>query len=430
MESHGRAAERLVDERIRAALPADAFGLYPNAEWLGSMREGGPPRDGEADLVIVHAEHGILVLETKSGTPSRDHAGHWWIGNLALDRDPFTQAKDSKHQLVRKLAELADWPPRTEPRAGHAIALPDVDLASLPRGHVLLGADAPRELVLDAEALETPASIRRWVEGAFAYWLGDGSKGVAARCSRRPSRRRAPRPDLGAPSSRARAHRGRPGGAPRDQPRAGAHRQPDEDPAPARGRGPGGKREVDARRRESPPAGARGVPDAPGLLQPAPRDEPHPRARGGAGPGGPRRDDVPPPVRAARHRGGRPPGAPRPDPAGLVGRDAPGRAGGGDRRAARPALPRGRRRRGPGLRGPLVRAPAAPARRSRATSSGSSTTRARRSSGPTSWPGSASSATSSSRTTATRSRSPRSPAASIAAARKSPRSGRPAGGTR
>ena len=26
MESHGRAAERLVDERIRAALPADAFG--------------------------------------------------------------------------------------------------------------------------------------------------------------------------------------------------------------------------------------------------------------------------------------------------------------------------------------------------------------------------------------------------------------------
>ena len=71
MESHGRAAERLVAERLRAALPADAFGLYPNAEWLGSMRDGGPPRDGEADLVIVHADHGILVLEVKSGIPSR-----------------------------------------------------------------------------------------------------------------------------------------------------------------------------------------------------------------------------------------------------------------------------------------------------------------------------------------------------------------------
>jgi hypothetical protein len=178
MESHGKAAERLVVERVRAALPADAFHLYPNAEWLGPMRDGGPPRDGEADLVIVHTDHGILVLEVKSGIPSRDHAGRWWIGGRELDRDPFTQAKDSKHQLVRKLADMADWPPRTEPRAGHAIALPDVDLASLPRGHVLLGADAPRELVLDAEALETPESIRRWVEGAYAYWLGDGTKGV------------------------------------------------------------------------------------------------------------------------------------------------------------------------------------------------------------------------------------------------------------
>ena len=178
IEPRGKAAERLVTERVRAALPADAFHLYPNAGWLGSMREGGPPRDGEADLVIVHAGHGILILEVKSGIPSRDHAGRWWIGDRAMDRDPFTQAKDSKHQLIRKFAEMADWPPRTEPRAGHAIALPDVDLASLPRGHVLLGADAPRELVLDAEALETPESIRRWVERAYGYWLGDGSRGA------------------------------------------------------------------------------------------------------------------------------------------------------------------------------------------------------------------------------------------------------------
>jgi hypothetical protein len=85
-----------------AAAEAAAFGLYPNAEWLGSMRDGGPPRDGEADL----------------------------------------------------------------------------DLASLSRGHVLLGADAPRELVLDSEALETRESIRGWVERAYAYWLGDGTRGA------------------------------------------------------------------------------------------------------------------------------------------------------------------------------------------------------------------------------------------------------------
>jgi hypothetical protein len=119
VESHGKAAERLVSDRVRAALSADAFGLYPNAEWLGSMRDGGPPRDGETDLVIVHADYGVLVLEVKSGVPSRDHAGRWWIGGRELDRDPFTQAKQSKHQLVRKLTDMAGWPPRTEPRAGH-----------------------------------------------------------------------------------------------------------------------------------------------------------------------------------------------------------------------------------------------------------------------------------------------------------------------
>jgi hypothetical protein len=74
---------------------------------------------------------------------------------------PLGGRRHVKHQLARKLTDMADWPPRTEPRAGHAIALLEVDLASLPRGHVLLGADAPRELVLDAEALETPGSWRR-----------------------------------------------------------------------------------------------------------------------------------------------------------------------------------------------------------------------------------------------------------------------------
>ena len=178
MEAHGKAAERVVFERVRAALPAADFHLYPNAEWLGPMRDGGPARDGEADLVIVHEDLGILVLEVKSGAPTRDQAGRWWIGGHELSRDPFEQAKDSKIQLVRKLEAMPDWPPRTYPRAGHAIALPEVDLASLPRGHAFLGADAPPELVLDAETLEDPAAIRRWVEAAYAYWLGDGTKGA------------------------------------------------------------------------------------------------------------------------------------------------------------------------------------------------------------------------------------------------------------
>ena len=78
---------------------------------------------------------------------------------------------------MKKLRELPDWPPHLEPRAGHAVAFPDVDLASLPKGHVLLGADAPADIVLDAAKLATPESVRHAVDRATAFWIGDGSRG-------------------------------------------------------------------------------------------------------------------------------------------------------------------------------------------------------------------------------------------------------------
>ena len=180
--TRGEEAERRVEERLREALPP-AYHLYPNVAWTGPMRDRGPAEDGEADLVIAHPEHGILVLEVKAGEPSRDRNGRWWLGPIQLDRSPFEQAMRSQKQLVRKLVSLPGWPSergidhRAEPHAGHGVAFPDVDLASLPPGHVLLGADAPQEIVFDATALETPEGARAWVERAFAYFLGDGVRG-------------------------------------------------------------------------------------------------------------------------------------------------------------------------------------------------------------------------------------------------------------
>jgi len=180
--TRGEEAERRVEERLREALPP-AYHLYPNVNWTGPMRDHGPAEDGEADLVIAHPEHGILVLEVKAGEPSRDGQGRWWLGPIQLDRSPFEQAMRSQKQLVRKLVSLPGWPSdrggdhRAEPHAGHGVAFPDVDLASLPAGHVLLGPDAPTEIVLDATALETPEGARAWVERAFAYFLGDGVRG-------------------------------------------------------------------------------------------------------------------------------------------------------------------------------------------------------------------------------------------------------------
>ena len=175
--TRGEDAERLVEERLRAALPDPAYRLYVNVNWTGPVKDYGPARDGEADAVITHPEHGLLVLEVKSGEPSIDPAGHWHLGPYELKVSPFEQAKTSKYFLRAKLVDLPDWPRDVDPPAGHAVAFPDVDLESLPRGHSLfgLGADAPTDLVLDAHTLETTDGIQHWLDHVFEYWHGDGS---------------------------------------------------------------------------------------------------------------------------------------------------------------------------------------------------------------------------------------------------------------
>jgi hypothetical protein len=64
--TRGEDAERLVTERLRAALPPE-YRLYPNVEWTGPMRDGDRPR---------------------------------------------TARQRSQHQLVRKLESLPTWPER------------------------------------------------------------------------------------------------------------------------------------------------------------------------------------------------------------------------------------------------------------------------------------------------------------------------------
>ncbi len=93
-----------------------------------------------------------------------------------MSRSPFRQAEENKHDLVRTLAGILAIDQR-DLRAGHAVAFPDADLATLPRGHALLGPDVTREIVLDAAALETPATTRTAIEQAWTWWTGDGTHG-------------------------------------------------------------------------------------------------------------------------------------------------------------------------------------------------------------------------------------------------------------
>src|SRR5262245_7459938 len=126
----GVPAERLVQERIAAALP-DGARCYSNVRFIARTREHGPAHDGEADVVVVHPDHGLLVLEVKAGAPSRDKHGRWFLGSRELPRSPYAQAEAAKHDLKRAIEALPGWQAGHELRTGHAVAFPDVDLASL-----------------------------------------------------------------------------------------------------------------------------------------------------------------------------------------------------------------------------------------------------------------------------------------------------------
>lgn len=170
----GTTAEQLVIQRVRNALPPD-YRVYRNVQWVSRSRVGGPARDGETDLVIAHPERGLLIVEVKGGTIRRDGQGRWYSGSNELTQPPFEQARSSKYAILGKLREDREWGPAMDPRAGHAVSFPDVDLRTLPAGARVLGPDAPRELILDGTALETPGSTAASVERAYDYWIGDGA---------------------------------------------------------------------------------------------------------------------------------------------------------------------------------------------------------------------------------------------------------------
>jgi hypothetical protein len=166
--------ERLVEERLRAVLrPYER--LYPNVRWIAPSRPGGPPRNGESDLVLVAGERGmLLVIETKSGPIRRDGFGRWHIVGRDLDQSPFRQAETGAHALADKIRSDPEW--RGAPlREIQAVAFPEVDRVSI-GGQRELGPDEPRTLIIDRADLSTEATARRALSRILDFWSGDGSR--------------------------------------------------------------------------------------------------------------------------------------------------------------------------------------------------------------------------------------------------------------
>lgn len=175
-------AERTIYQVLRDKLADNVLVLHSLE--LVIQKEGAPPNDAEADFVIFDPTRGFLVIEVKGGGITYDGNDRKWC---SLDRygfaheisDPFRQARNAKHEILRNLKSSKMWGPAGMPRIdiGHAVVFPDLlDVRAL------TGPDRPAALIGSKSSL---TDIKSWLEGVYRYWSNDslsrpmGAKGMA-----------------------------------------------------------------------------------------------------------------------------------------------------------------------------------------------------------------------------------------------------------
>lgn len=182
-----RDAECEMYEALRDQM-GDDWRVFGWVSWVlkkpfSAQRQEDGARDGEADFVLAHAEHGIVVLEVKGGVIGFDAAEARWTstareGHVHTIKDPFEQARKNRHNLERKLAEVPGGLPEGTGFA-YAVAFPDCALSE-----GVLRPDAPHELVLpygdlSKLAVRIPDVARYWWRPDTARPLGkDGLERV------------------------------------------------------------------------------------------------------------------------------------------------------------------------------------------------------------------------------------------------------------
>jgi len=149
LPENASASERPIFTAL-AQLP-DPWRVFHSVAW--QSRRNGRQGDGEADFVLLHPTHGLIVIEAKGGSITIKD-GDWYTSNRGglYPIDPFEQAVSSKHALVKYLRDAIPELPRIA--AGHAVWFPKVKVSGD------LSAQAPDALVLDRTDLSrAPSAI-------------------------------------------------------------------------------------------------------------------------------------------------------------------------------------------------------------------------------------------------------------------------------
>lgn len=166
-------AEAKLYRALRDYLPKEYLVLF-QVGWV-LRREDDQARDGEADFLIVHPEHGYLCIEVKGGGVGfHGEDGHWY----SIDRhgvkheikNPVDQAMRAKYSILTKIKESPRWG-RLGPNyiaCGHAVFFPDINNPA-----PIVRADLPECLIGTADDL---GNVREWVKAALEYWSGANDK--------------------------------------------------------------------------------------------------------------------------------------------------------------------------------------------------------------------------------------------------------------
>jgi ATP:corrinoid adenosyltransferase len=132
---------------VFAGLPDD-YAVYCNRRWHTPRRGRTPPKPAEADFLVAHPDHGILVVEVKGGRIRYDPKSDSWFSNdVRLEQSPFAQVQRTRYRLRDVLK--ASGVRGIEFPLGEAVAFPDADVGptDLPPGEV-------PERVIDADDLD------------------------------------------------------------------------------------------------------------------------------------------------------------------------------------------------------------------------------------------------------------------------------------
>ncbi len=134
--------EHTSEEPVYVALRdqlSDEFVVLHSYPWLRPWRGEGALFEGEADFVLLHPEHGLLILEVKGGETIR-HDGHRWFRDTKAGprefQDPFRQAQRNMHALLDIVKERSGGRVRKGDLVhGYAVVLPHMDYEGKPPPH-------------------------------------------------------------------------------------------------------------------------------------------------------------------------------------------------------------------------------------------------------------------------------------------------------